>query len=183
MNWRWISISALLAALVIGYGAFIRRDTVPAFVSEVPQRPTYYLRNAVITETTPLGSIETQLAAGRIEMQPSTDDLAMTDVFLTYFQSAAQEWRLTAERGFKPGNSPIFRLSGDVVLRPAKSDVDGSLRAEELAIDTEKEVAFSTRSPVRIRFGQYNVQVESFRFDLNEQKISLDSGKGNYAQL
>jgi LPS export ABC transporter protein LptC len=182
VNWRWISISALLAALVIGYGALNRRDTSPEVVSEAPLRPTYYLRNAVITETSPDGSLETQLAAARIELQPLSDDLAMNEVFLTYFQPAGEEWRLTADRGYKPGASPIFRLIGDVELRPGEGATDASLQAEELAIDTEKEVAFSTRSPVQIRFGKHRMQVHSFRFDLNEQELELQSGEGRYAQ-
>ncbi|NLG76056.1 MAG: LPS export ABC transporter periplasmic protein LptC [Xanthomonadaceae bacterium] len=183
MNWRWISISALLAALVIGYGALNRRDTTLQVIAEAPLRPAYYLRNAVITETSPDGTMETQLAAARIELEPLSDELTMSEVFLTYFQSPEQEWRLTADRGYKPGTSPIFRLIGDVELRPAKNDTDASLRAEELAIDTEKEVAFSTRSPVQIRFGNHSMEVQRFRFDLNEQKLHLEAGEGRYAQL
>lgn len=182
MNWRWISISALLAALVIGYGALSRRDASPAISSDVPLRPTYYLRNAVITETTADGTIETKLAAARIELQPLSDDLSMSEVFLTYFQSPEDEWHLTAERGFKPGDSPIFRLNGDVELRPAGDNVEGNLRAEELAVDTENEVAFSTRSPVHIRFGNHVMQVHGFRFDMNERRLHLQSGEGRYAQ-
>lgn len=127
--------------------------------------------------------METQLAAARIELQPLSDDLSMQEVFLTYLQPAGQEWRLTADRGYKPGASPIFHLSGDVELRPAQGELAGSLQAEELAIDTEKEVAFSTRSPVQIQFGSHRIQVRSFRFDLNEQKLQLQSGDGRYAQL
>lgn len=183
MNWRWISITALLAAFVVGYGALNRRDTSPIVASEAPLRPTYYLHNAVITETSPDGSMETQLAAARIELQPLSDDLTMQEVFLTYFQPAGQEWRLTADRGYKPGASPIFHLLGDVDLQPANSDLTGSLQAEELAIDTDKEVAFSTRSPVHIRFGKHAMEVQGFRFDLNEQKLELQTGEGRYAQL
>lgn len=183
MNWRWVSITALLAALVIGYGALNRRDASLEVVSEPPLRPTYYLRNAVITETSEDGSLLTQLAAQRIELEPLSDDLSMNEVLLTYFQSAEQAWRLTAKRGLKPGDSPVFNLIGDVELRPARGNTDGSLQAEALAIDTEQEVAFNTSSPVHIRFGKHAMEVQGFRFDLNEQKLELQSGGGHYAQL
>lgn len=182
MNWRWISITALLGALVIGYGALNRSDTSPSVSSEAPLRPTYYLRNAVITETTQEGSLQTRLAASRIELEPLNDDLAMSHVHLTYFQTPEQQWRLTADRGFKAGNSPVFRLFGNVELQPAGSDLEGNLQADELAIDIDREVAFSTRSPVQISFGQHIVQVRSFGFDLNEQRLSLESGEGRYVR-
>lgn len=183
MNWRWISITALLAALVVGYGALHRRDASLEIVSEAPLSPKYYLRNAVIKETSPDGSLQTQLAAQRIELQPLSDDLSMNEVLLTYFQSADQAWRLTADRGYKSGASPIFNLIGDVELRPARGNTEGSLHADELSIDTEQEVAFSTSSPVHIRFGKHAMEVQGFRFDLNEQRLQLQSGEGGYAQL
>lgn len=180
MNWRWISITALLAALVIGYGVVNRRDNAPAFLSGVPERPTYYLRNAVITDTQPDGSVLTQLAAARIELQPASEDLAMQQVNLHYHQSANQEWRMTAERGFKAGNSPIITLSGDVRLRPADGDARSALEADELAVDTEKEVAYSTDSPVNIRYAQHNLRAQSFQFDMKKQKLNMRSAKGRY---
>jgi LPS export ABC transporter protein LptC len=181
MNWRWISVSALLAALVIGYGAIRGGDSSPAFVAAQASRPIYYLRNAVITETQQDGSLATQLAAARIELQPSNDDLSMTDVQLNYFQTPQQEWRLVAERGFKPGNSPVIQLAGDVELRPAQGDTADMLGADELAIDTQKEVAYSTSSPVKIRYGQHNLLVQSFRFDMNREKLHMESIQGRYA--
>lgn len=181
MNWRWISITALLAALVIGYGA-LNREERSATQTQIPLLPTYYLRNAVITETSDTGALQTQLAAARIELQPANDDLAMDDVLLTYHQTPQQQWQLTGERGFKAGVSPIFRLTGNVELQPVGSDVQGRLRADELAIDTEKEIAFSTRSPVQISFGQHNMEVRSFTFDLNEQRLNLESGEGRYVR-
>lgn len=183
MNWRWISITALLAALVIAYGALNRRDGALEVVSETPLRPTYYLRNAVITETAVDGSLQTQLSAQRIELEPLSDDLSMNEVLLTYFQSPEQAWRLTAKRGQKPGDSPIFNLVGDVELRPASGNTEGSLRADALSIDTEQEIAFNTSSPVHIRFGKHAMEVQGFRFDLNQQKLELQSGGGHYAQL
>ncbi len=180
MNWRWISITALLAALVIGYKSINRGDNAPAFASGVPDRPKYYMRNAVITDTQQDGSVLTQLAAARIELQPATEDLSMQQVNLHYHQSSETEWRMTAERGFKAGNSPIVTLSGNVVLRPATGDANSALQADELALDTVKEIAYSTNSPVNIRYARHNLKAESFQFDMKTQKLNLRAAKGNY---
>lgn len=167
---------------MIGYGAFKHRDPAPSLSSELPARPTYYVRNAVITQTAADGSLETRLAAARIEVSPESDDLAMTQVNVTYHQAPEQRWRLTADEGYKPGASSIMRLTGRVELAPMQGDLDARLQAEELAVDTEKEEAFSTRSPVQIRFGQHAMHVQSFRFDMNEHKLYLQSGEGRYAR-
>lgn len=182
MSWRWISISAFLAALVIGYGALTGRDDGPDLTSAAPTRPTYYLRNAIITETQQDGSMSTRLAAARIELQPANDDLSMQTVHLNYHQSPEQEWLLTAERGFKPGDSPVVQLMGDVQLRPANGAASDVLRAEQLAIDTTNDVAYSTSSPVRIRYGPHSLVVESFRFDMNAEKLQMKSIQGRYEQ-
>jgi LPS export ABC transporter protein LptC len=182
MNWRWIFIAALLGALAIGYGAWNRRDATPGFLSAVPERPKYYLRNAVITETQEDGSVVSQLAAARIEMQPATEDLSMQNVNLHYHQSSQQEWRMTAERGFRAGNSPVIELAGNVLLRPADGDARDALSAEELAIDTQREIAYSTSSPVRIRHGNHAILVDSFRFDMKDEKLHMKSVQGQYEQ-
>ena len=56
MNWRWISLAALLAALVIGYGALVERNPAPAANSGQAEQPGYYLQDAVITQTQQDGS-------------------------------------------------------------------------------------------------------------------------------
>ena len=57
MNWRWISLAALLGALVIGYGALVDRSPEPAASSGQADQPGYYLQDAVITQTQPDGSV------------------------------------------------------------------------------------------------------------------------------
>ena len=51
MSWRWISIAAVLAAVVIGFGVLSGRDPVADVASEMPPQPAYYLKDAIITET------------------------------------------------------------------------------------------------------------------------------------
>lgn len=45
MNWRWISLAALLAALVIGYGALVERNPAPTANNGQAERPGYYLQD------------------------------------------------------------------------------------------------------------------------------------------
>jgi lipopolysaccharide export system protein LptC len=87
MNWRWISLAALLAALVIGYGALTERNPAPAANSGQAERPGYYLQDAIITQTQKDGSVSLRLVADRIQQQHLNDNIALETVRVNYFQS------------------------------------------------------------------------------------------------
>lgn len=181
MNWRWISLTALLAALVIAYGALIERNPAPAATSGQAERPGYYLQDAIITQTQQDGSISLRLVANRIEQKHLDDSIALETVRVDYFQSPQHEWLLTARRGFVPANFRVVQLFGDVELRPADAQPTAFLRTDAMAIDTQTNVAYSTSSPVHLRFGGHAMVVKSFRADLNSEKIRLESVNGRFA--
>ena len=72
MNWRWISLAALLAALVIGYGALVERSPAPAASDTQAEQPGYYLPDAMITQTQKDGSVSLRLIADRIQQRAAT---------------------------------------------------------------------------------------------------------------
>lgn len=180
MNWRWISLAALLAALVIGYGALIERNPAPAASSEQAEQPGYYLTDAVITQTQKDGTLSLRLIANRIEQQRRDDSIELQTVRVNYFQSPEREWLLTARQGFVPANFRVVQLSGDVELRPANALPTAFLRTDAMAIDTQTNIAYSTSSPVHLRFGQHAMVVKNFRADLSNEKIRLESVNGRF---
>jgi LPS export ABC transporter protein LptC len=95
-------------------------------------------------------------------------------------QSPQREWLLNARQGFVPANFRVVQLSGDVVLRPADAQQTAFLRTDAMAIDTQTNVAYSTESPVHLRFGSHAMVVKSFRADLNNEKIRLESVNGRF---
>jgi len=175
MNWRWVSIAALLAALVIGYGALIDRNPAPAASSEQAERPGYYLQDAIITQTQQDGSIGLRLIANRIEQQHLQDNITLDTVRVNYFQSPEREWLLTARKGLVPASFRVVQLFGDVELRPADAQPTAYLRTDAMAIDTQTSVAYSLSSPVNLRFGGHAMVVKHFRAYLNSEKIRLES--------
>jgi Uncharacterized protein conserved in bacteria len=175
MNWRWISLAALLAALVIGYGALTERNPAPAANSGQAERPGYYLQDAIITQTQKDGSVSLRLVANRIEQQDVNDNIALETVRVNYFQSPEHEWLLTARKGIVPADFRVVQLFGDVELRPADAQPTAFLRADAMAIDTQTNVAYNLASPVHLRFGQYSTVVKNFRANLDSEKIRLES--------
>jgi LPS export ABC transporter protein LptC len=185
MNWRWVSLAAALAAIVIGYGAFIDSDSTPTMSNELPEQPGYYLKDAVILRTREDGSPSIELVAREIEQRLNRNEggeaINMESVRVNYFGKTDWQWELTANSGLVPPNSRIVHLDGNVELRSLASDApDTFLRTDELAIDTEKSVAYSTSSPVNVRFGPHSMVVKNLRADLKSEKLRLEAVNGRF---
>jgi LPS export ABC transporter protein LptC len=185
MNWRWVSLAAALAAIVIGYGAFIDSDSTPTMSNELPEQPGYYLKDAIILRTREDGSPSIELIAREIEQRLNRNDggeaINLDSVRVNYFGTTDWQWELTAQSGQVPPNSRIVHLDGNVELRSLASDApDTFLRTDELAIDTEKSVAYSTRSPVQVRFGSHSMVVKNLRADLKTEKVRLEAVNGRF---
>jgi lipopolysaccharide export system protein LptC len=184
MSWRWISLAAALAAIVIGYGAFVNDGATPVANHELPEQPGYYLKDAVILRTREDGSPGIELIARRIQQRLTRPErgeaITMESVRVNYFGKDDWQWALSAQSGLVPPNSRIVQLEGDVELRPLQGDSNAFLRTDELAIDTEKNIAYSTRSPAQMRFGQHSMTVKSLRADLTSEKLRLETVNGRF---
>lgn len=178
MNWTWISIAAVLAAVVIGVGALSRRETASTEAETAPQQPAYYLKDAVITETGEDGQPEIRLAANRIEQQRNDETIHLRNVRVDYLQAPDRQWFLSAQRGLIPADSHIIQFIGDVELRPADGPGTTFLRTEEISIDSERNVAYTTTSPVSIRFGAYEMDVKRLEADLTTEQVRMEAVNG-----
>ena len=182
MNWRWIISVALLAALLAGYGAFLRRDVTTTLNNEDLEQPGYYLNDAVVTQTKADGLAGMTLVAKRIEQQQQQDSITLIDVQLDYAQAPEQRWVLTARLATVPPDSRIVQFTGNVELRPKQGTQEMYLRTEALTIDTEKNRAYSTSSPVEVRMGPYTLTARSFDADLRSEKIRMQDISGRSAE-
>jgi LPS export ABC transporter protein LptC len=184
MNWRWIALAAALAAIVIGYGAFVDDNNMPVMSHELPEQPGYYLKDAVILRTRKDGSPGIELIARNIQQKLSRTErgeaITMEGVRVNYFGVTDWQWELSADSALVPPNSRVVHLESDVELRSLVNNSNTFLRTDELSIDTETSVAYSTRSPVQVRFGPHSMVVKNLRVDLNREKLRLESVNGRF---
>jgi LPS export ABC transporter protein LptC len=178
VNWRWISIASLLAALVVGYGALVRRDSVETTLGEAPPQPGYYLRDAVITDMQADGTLGLRLVAKQIQQQTTEESVILHAVRVDYLKVPDRPWTLTADEATIPPSTRIVQFSGNVQLRPADVPAESFLRAEALALDTEKNRAYSTSSPVTVKLGPNTMKVKGFSADLTNEKVVLEAVSG-----
>lgn len=178
MNWSWIWIAAVLAAVVIGFGVLTKRGPSSAGTQETLPQPAYYLKDAVITETTPEGAPKIRLIANRIEQQPDDDAIELANVRVDYLKVPDKQWFLSAQRGIVPADSHIIQFIGNVELKPANGPATTFLRTQELSIDSDRNLAYTTTSPVAIRFGSYAMEVKRFEADLNTERVRMEAVNG-----
>jgi len=178
MNWRWISIAAFLAALVALYGTLVDRDVSSDDTDDTQPPPGYYLKDAIITQTQPDGSPNLRLVASRIDQQRKDNSIHLDSVRLDYLKMPERHWVLTADHGTVPENSRTVQFNGNVDLHPAQATQQTWLRTEALAVDTEKNLAYTTQSPVTIRFGTYTLSVKRLEANLATEKVKLESARG-----
>jgi LPS export ABC transporter protein LptC len=178
MSWRWISIAALLGAVVIGFGFLSGSGSEDTLSEELPEQPAYYLKDAIITQTDQSGAPAIKLIANKIEQQPSDDSIVLHTVRVDYYKVPDKQWFLSADRGFVPANSRTIQFQGDVQLRPIDGPASTVMQTQEISIDTERNVAYTTNSPAAVRFGNYTMNVKSFEADLKTEKVKLESVRG-----
>lgn len=174
MSWRWISITSLLAAVVIFYELASRRDVMDIASEERPAQRGYYLKDAVITDTDASGAARIRLAARRIEQNAGTNDVALSGVHVDYYAEQQRHWILTADRGRVPGGSETVTFAGDVVLRSADGEPAATVRTESLAVDMSRDIA-STVDPVAILVSGHTLHAQGLRADLKAETLQLES--------
>ncbi|HMN45339.1 MAG TPA: LPS export ABC transporter periplasmic protein LptC [Povalibacter sp.] len=178
MNWQWILITAALAAITIGVGVLSHRNPVTDAITELPPQPAYYLKDAIVTETETSGAPSLRLIAKRIEQQPTDNSIELQTVRVDYLKVPDKRWYLSAQRGLVPPDSHVIQFLGNVELRPTDGPATTFLRTEELSVDPEKNLAYTTTSPVAIRFGTYAMRVKRFEANLKTEKVRMESVNG-----
>jgi LPS export ABC transporter protein LptC len=183
MSWRWVSVTALLAAVVLSYGVLTGgpRDTdVSPGVERTP--PGYYLKDAVITDTTERGTPSVRLAARRIEQQPADGSIDLDDVHVEYLAVPERHWMLTADTGHVPAGSSTIEFAGNVTLESKDQPQSAVVTTDDLAIDTATSVA-TTDAAVSIELSGHRVLARGLRADLEHDRVELESDvSGRFAR-
>jgi LPS export ABC transporter protein LptC len=175
MNWRWVSMTSLLAAAVVSYGVLVRQNGADDIATERSRaQPGYYLKDAIVTDTTDDGTPGLRLAARRIEQHPENGSITLRDVTVDYLALPERSWRLTANEGIVPGGTTTIRFSGDVALAAEGEPRGAVIRTDALSIDTQTSIA-TTDEPVSIELGGHHVLARGMMANLKDNHVQLES--------
>ena len=174
MNWRWVAFTALIGALIVSYGVLTgnHRDTAP--MPEGVQQLGYYMKDAVITETSIDGNPRLKLTSRSIQQHVEDNSVGLSDVQVDYVSIPDKHWVLTADRGVVPANSHTITFLGDVAIRQLDAQPGAVIRTPSVTIDTDTNIAQSS-DPVAIEFGNHTVLARGFKADLKAEHVQLES--------
>jgi LPS export ABC transporter protein LptC len=178
MSWRWISIAAMLAALVVGFGALSNRDAEDTDSATTSEQPAFYAKDAIVLQTQEDGSPQLRLVANRIDQRVEDDSILLRDVRVDYLKVPNKLWILNADQGAVPADSRVIAFSGNVQLHPADATPDAFLRTDALTVDTERNLAYTTASPTSMQYGRYIMRVKRLQADLKTEKVTLEAVHG-----
>ncbi len=194
MNSPWLSIVTLLVALVIGYSVLSNRDSDSvASAHEQPLLLGYYLKDAIITETSDSGAPRVRFAASEVTQDAQDNSVTLTAVRADYL------WR-AADRGAKPGDAPVnsqlnhWVVNADRARIPAtanqsesrielRGNVDAHsvgaahstvLSTQSLDIDTDKQMA-RTADTVRVDIDGHTANGRGLIVDMEKNRVLLES--------
>jgi LPS export ABC transporter protein LptC len=176
--WRIFVIVAL--ALVVGVSIFNNERRRPApdepSTPSEPLQPGYFMLGAHIIETGEDGQPLYRLNAEEIRQRPFEGGIELEGLSLAYRPPGANDWTVTAERGFVPAASRVLNLSGDVriVGQPATDAQPAVIRTERLMLNTNTNIA-STRDRVDIEWGSRRLSTMGLVADLKAEKLQLES--------
>ena len=178
MSWRWISITAMLAAMVVGFGALSNRDVEDTDAVTTSEQPAFYAKDAIVLQTQEDGSPQLRLVANRIDQRVEDDSIMLRNVRVDYLKVPDKLWVLNADQGMVPADSRLITFSGNVQLHPADATPDAFLRTDALTVDTDRNLAYTTVSPTSLQYGSYVMRVKRLQADLKTEAVTLEAVRG-----
>jgi LPS export ABC transporter protein LptC len=138
--------------------------------------PGYYLKNAVLTDFDVNGAPSLHLRADRIDQIDHGSEVALTTVRVDYQTPNGQNWVLFGDYAHVEPGGKIIDVSGNVRLNGDSTVHAGTatVLTDMLRYDVPGSIV-STKSDVRVLFGEHTLTARGMTANLKEQTIHLDS--------
>ena len=177
------SVQNLVWLLVLGSAAagtwYLTRE--PSVEPEATQSPGtnslgYYLKGATVVGTDTNGEVLYRIAADRIEEDPDTSRLILSDVEVEYRDDVGVPWKIRASNASGPVDRAYFDMRGNVTIEHVDEVTQERtvIEAEEIHLIPESYFA-STDGPVRFRIGDTEIDAVGLKAHLKDDRIDLES--------
>ncbi len=117
------------------------------------------------------GVKEWALDAGSVRYMNEKKQAVFEDLSLTFFVKDERDVHLKANQGILKTDSNDIEVTGDVVLKNG----DYRLDTQELRYQYDSRV-FSSKAPVKITGGGFDLVADSMSFDLNTNRTVFEGG-------
>jgi LPS export ABC transporter protein LptC len=191
----WSRVSAYLLVMAVIAGAYFigrtgRVDTAADAAVSLPD-PGYAALDAVVIETGYDGRERYRLNAKVIRQQGESGVIDVESLDMDYHpgaqggvpgekpppdKAAGEVWHLKSDRGQVRADGDDVQLTGNVVVtgHPPGSVAPLVLSTDNMRINTPTEY-IETRAPVKLRWGEHELDAVGMQADLKAGTLSLES--------
>ena len=195
MNAQWFGVAAL-AALMIAYSVLTGSDDQLDIAQEQPEILGYYVRNAIITETSDSGAPRVRFAAADVTQNLSDNSISLSSVRADYLwpakdrekrsdatamgsDKATNHWVLNADRArLSPKssqNAERVELRGNVEAHSVGDVHNAVLKTQSLDLETEQQIAH-TNDPVQVDVDGHLATGRELLVDIASNHVQLKAG-------
>ncbi len=167
-----------VAALAISTWILSSPARAPKAMGNPAQRelPGYFLKNATLTDYDEFGNPGLRLEAERIDQIAHGNEVSLYNVRVEYDPPGGQTWVMVGDVGHVRPGGQIVDVTGNVRLQGDSPGVDSSavIHTDSLTYDIPDSIA-STKSDVRIDFGEHMLTARGMAANLKERTLRLES--------
>jgi LPS export ABC transporter protein LptC len=177
MFFRVFTVVAVIA-LVISTWFFSSKDHIPSLQNggKLADLPGYYLKNATLTDYDLSGAPSVRIEADRIDQIAHGNEVELSNVRVNYDAPGGQNWLMVGDTAHVQPGGNIVDISGNVRLQQEAvgSEPVAVVHTDTLRYDVADSLA-STKSDVRIDFGEHTLTARGLVANLKERTVRLES--------
>jgi LPS export ABC transporter protein LptC len=177
MLFRVITVLAILVLAIISWilSAPARRAQTE-IVAKQADFPGYYIKNAVLTDYDVAGDPGIRIEAERIDQIAHGNEVALYNVRVAYQAPNGQTWVMVGDVAHVQPGGKVVDVTGNVRLQGETTGRESTavVHTDTLSYDVSDAVA-STKSDVRIDFGQHTLTAHGLTANLKERTMRLES--------
>jgi LPS export ABC transporter protein LptC len=138
--------------------------------------PGYYLKNATLIDYDLTGAPSIRIEAERIDQIAHGNEVQLYNVRVNYDAPSGLTWIMVGDTAHVLPGGKIVDISGNVRLQEegAASDATAIIHTDTMRYDVSDSVA-STKSDVRIDFGEHTLTARGLVANLKERTVRLES--------
>jgi len=176
MSFRILTILAVIALAVITWILSHPGPASDQSATKAADSPGYYLKNAILTDYDAAGDPSIKIEAERIDQIGHSNEVALINVQVNYQVPGGQSWVMFGDTARVQPGGKVVDISGNVRLQGVDPLHPGvaTVRTDNLSYDVTDAVA-STKSDVRIDFGQHTLTARGLVANLKERTVRLES--------
>lgn len=174
MSWRESIMALLLLAAALFLWQLLNKEE-PGVIDDNGDKtslPGYYLNEAELTRFNEAGKAQYTIKADKIEQDPNTNVLNMSNIVVEYHDSA--DWLIKADEAQLPTSREEIIFTGNVVATQNSSKDKIRFNSDSLQYNIETQ-QLSTNDRITVKKGMQVITAKGMLLDMQKERVQLRS--------